>query len=223
MLAHKLRRSALGEPVTVAYLASRSTSSLLLTHTYTGVPLGDQVDRWIIIAWNNEQASPYSSGSVGGEATSVLYDAPSSPNQVKWLKAKLTSAVGTTGTVSITFTGAGTHAVFGFWVVYGDWNGLPYGTEENIGGAVLNPSVTADVPNNAYMLAAARNTSGTNFGTITNATERFDVSTGSGQMVLTGGDYINTSGSLVSRTITFSSADARASGVVIRRRRLGDG
>lgn len=203
------------KPITVAYLANPFTNSVQSTYTYTSQPLGDAVNRWIVIAYNTEAGGVYSSGSVGGVSTSMFYDAPASTVSVKWLKAQLTSAVGTTGTITVTVTGGSGHAVFGVWVVYGPWNGVATATAENSGGAVTNPSVTATVPDQGYMLAAGRNTSGTNFGTLTNATERFDQSTGGGQMVLNGGDYQNTTGSSLSRTITFSSSSARASAVVI--------
>jgi hypothetical protein len=169
-----------GSGKTAEFVASRSSTSILSSYTFTDVPLGYYDPTRIIVLsvhWYRYDTSAFiNSATVGGSSTTsrvstsrLVYGGSGS---YVYCDLRTAAPTGATGTVSVVFNrGLNYGCAIGVWALYN------VGSETPVATNVANTSglfTLSAQPNDLVIAAATSVYYGTNT-TWTNATENFDV------------------------------------------------
>lgn len=146
-----------GSPV-VTHVDTGSTSNNNTTYNFSGRSFGAAAnDRYIVVSVHGD-VGPQTpvSATIGGVAATLVYSTPGLGIFIAYLPT------GTTGTVSVTFTGSVSRCGFSVWRVTGLWRG---GVERVASGSGtgVTASVAVSYPAKSVIIAAAtfHNSAGT--------------------------------------------------------------
>jgi len=161
----------------VEFVASRSSTGVSTSYTFSNVPLGVyEASRIIVLSvhwYRNGTASTLSSASVGGDTTTSRV-ATSSLADTGFVQVALLTAAptGVSGTISLTFGSTLTAGgcVIGVWALYDATSAVPVDTaSSDINGTFVLSAQPAD-----FIVAAAAGAYSGSATSWVNATENFD-------------------------------------------------
>ena len=205
-------------PFGVSYLGNDDNSSDLTTYSFTSQPLGNaDAARYIIVAVNGHRGDAanrvLNSASIAGVSASIVVQATHSPGSSSAVSAIIIAAVptGTTGTISLTFSGIMHAASVGVYRTVNLPSATPYATatDNTPSSGVVNPNV--NTPGNGLVIAASSQRNG---GTVTfnGVTKNFDVDSRTSDYVAAGMAYPVAAST--PRAITITSSDTSPDNMV---------
>jgi hypothetical protein len=171
-----------GSGKTAELVASRSSTSILSSYTFTDVPLGYYDPTRIIVLsvhwFRFDTSSPLNSASVGGASTtsrvSTFRIVTGGSGSLVYSDLRTAAPTGTTGTISLSFTRSLNYGcAVGVWALYNVGSETPVAT--NV--ADTNGLFTLSAQPNDLVIAAATGVYDGTATTWVNATENFDIVT----------------------------------------------
>ena len=182
-------------PASITYQTFVSNTASQTSYTFTGVTIGGS--GLIAISVHSEASTPrtISSATINGNAATIASQITQGTGQstnTGIIYLRVTS--GTTADISITFTGAVLRCGIGVWRIENNISDTPL-QSQTVGansGTGLTITFTGLTSNNAGVCSQTNGSDNTPL-TWTNATENYDVATGSGQTQMSGGNFLTTS------------------------------
>ena len=171
-----------GSGKTAEFVASRSSTSILSSYTFTDVPLGYYDPTRIIVLsvhwFRFDTSSPLNSASVGGVSTtsriSTSRVVTGGSGSLVYSDLRTAAPTGTTGTISLSFTRSLNYGcVVGVWALYNVGSETPVSTSV----ADTDGLFTLSAQPNDLVVAAATGVYDGTATTWVNATENFDIVT----------------------------------------------